>query len=721
MARFIKVTDSKSLTKHQLHVILHEVLFELQEPIDGFIVEDTPSEDMQAFSEKFALPVVKHAEVVPIQEVDCSKYKEIDILYLSIMDGEHSLCEYTRLTPYQKGYLEDLYNHLESIGVEKILEHITDRLFTTTNDIFRIGNNRVVFYFLYKHGYHIVIDDATHGEYYPITASREATIMLGYPTVLAQIVGNRIKAPIDVLNVDGVINNSDRWLDMLYGRDTHVKDGALLLYQHIAAGNHIVCVTDSDHDGTGAASIFDLAMHKYFNYENFTVVVNDRKYGNGVNDEMVKRILEIHSKTPVSLVVTADHGSADNERFKILKQNKMQIIVTDHHLIPNNTPPEHVDVFINPQHDDSRLPTYISGATVLYLLLIETYVTERPNRDDPYMREILPIVGATVLSDQMDLRKEINRWLVHTAIKIQSESPIVSLKAFHDGTWDTEIFSRGMGPIINAAGRMGTAHSAYLFMASKDTEQASSALATLKRLNLERRALQNKLTEIAEDQAKRISNKRLTKVIVLQDGEGVAGIIAGNIAEKYRRPTFVLVHNGTHIGGSGRTGVDNVNLEAIISRLRRLRDYVIKGGGHAAAAGIAINPDYLEEFIEDFEDEVQRQTGGVLKYDIYTDFKSPIKYLTNNLYNLLTELEPYGNSFPKPVIEIAAKVSKCVDRKTIGFGELKDPTGKISFITFDKNIMSRLKIGEHYIFKVYLKKSIRGGSIEAEILHADKF
>ena len=149
---------------------------------------------------------------------------------------------------------------------------------------------------------------------------------------------------------------------------------ARLIKKHIDMDSYIAIVTDSDCDGINSAVVLTKGLVNILsvNPKKVITIVNRRKNGNGFNKELIEEIIKVDSKKKIGLLIAADHGSNDNDMFKILKEKtNMELLITDHHTIKYY--PTYADVFVNPLREDSTYDKSISGCCVAFMVIIKTY------------------------------------------------------------------------------------------------------------------------------------------------------------------------------------------------------------------------------------------------------------------------------------------------------------------------------------------------------------
>ncbi len=496
----------------------------------------------------------------------------------------------------------------------------------------------------------------------------DKAVQLGQNTIVATIIANRITDPNLVESILSpavdVVPPLNRLVDS--------SKAAHIIYNHLIKGSNIVAITDSDSDGVSSAGIIFRSIIEYFNHdpESLHILVNERKFGNGVNNEMVRRTSKIHDVRKVDLVITADHGSSDDERFKKLKEIGVEdIVVTDHHLLPTTGTLQNVDAFVNPQRPEDTFSPNISGCHVIFLVMQLVYDLFKLNNHrllkEDRLQFILPIMTNTILSDQMDMSDPINRYYLKEGLKELSNS--------NDSIWialrelvemDKEITEQTVSfliaPLLNAANRTGKAYIAYEYLTAPDFHTALQKLKTLINLNNERKKTEAEMLSIANLGIKTYPYKN-SIITLLPHGIGVAGLISQTIGDKLQVPAFTFVENNDgELSGSGRGIVPHVDLKLLLDVIKeKYPGIIIKGGGHKGAAGCTINAERLVEFMRHFDEEIINQladTELVIKYEY--DLEIPFGYIGEKLYNEIQKAGPYGRGYPNPIIKTECLLEK---------------------------------------------------------------
>jgi single-stranded-DNA-specific exonuclease len=437
-------------------------------------------------------------------------------------------------------------------------------------------------------------------------------------------------------NAVEVARPTKQLLDKYIHLDSQTKEAAVLLKKNVEARKHIVLITDSDCDGISSAAIGYLYFELAHNME-VSVIINKREYGNGVNDVLVDKLLDIHHNEPVSLVITADHGSSDEIRYKRIKDHTdIDIIVTDHHLYKEK--PTSIDYFINPQDPYSKLNKCFSGCHVLYMLFREL------SGVDDELDYLLPIVAMSTIVDQMDMRIPVNRYIVKRGLEtLHLSKPFQTYieKNTKTNTNSSDIFSMGLGPMINSTNRMNHPEAGFAYLTQDDTESNYKILAKINKRR--KKVVTNYNAEIDRYMLIDKATYNNSRVVRISGGEGIAGIIASRLVDREKIPSIVFIEKNHKLHGSGRSP-GTVHLNKFIKTLEE-KDLLIKGGGHKFAAGLVIPSNKFNKFRDAFE---EFSTTHLEELFIDYDFKLPLKSYVPKILETSNNLEPTGNSFSKP-------------------------------------------------------------------------
>ena len=440
-----------------------------------------------------------------------------------------------------------------------------------------------------------------------------------------------------------------------------VQQGSDLLIDVILKDTGKIALNrDYDLDGMTSGSIAHtmlLAMN--VDPERIVHMQNSRKHGNGFNGWALSQLEFMSVRYKIDVMITSDHGSADEERYQIARElyPDMKMIVTDHHLIPNEIIPATPEVFINPQQPNSN-PRFknLSGGVVVWYLMLATANKLRQmgySLNEELINSVTPMAALTTICDQMNMLDPINRNIVKQGLQIANKSNDPKWEALRTFLKTDEINSSDLaylfGPMINAAGRLDQTLVPHTFYMGKDYQACSKALRSLKTINNKRKDWQKRVTNDMDNMVK--GNERPNSLIMAinEDITGIAGPIASSYLAKLRRPVIIICVVGNTLKGSCRS-VPGVHLKNVLDAIKAKHPGIlIKHGGHAGAAGVEVVPDRFKDFQDYFEEEVAK--AEVTTDEDLTIILEDGEDVTQELYDSIIDIGPFGNMWKEPDIE----------------------------------------------------------------------
>lgn len=458
-----------------------------------------------------------------------------------------------------------------------------------------------------------------------------------------------------------------------------MKKAVARLKQARQRGEKIVIYGDYDIDGLSATALLLDAFGK-FGFEDVDAFIPNRFVeGYGMTMGAVDKVRDMGA----DLIVTVDTGSLCHMEIEYASSLGIDTVVTDHHNVAETPPPSVAAV--NPKFPGHTYPFRdLCGAGVAFKL-VQALQTELDGLPDGYEKWLLDLVALGTVCDIVTLADE-NRANVYWGLEVLKKQQRPGLKALMAvaGIEPEQVNARhlgfGLGPRMNAAGRLETAQHALDMLVAHDGLAALEASEKLEELNGKRRGIQDTIFEEACQQAEELADDRV--LVVSSDGwnHGVIGIVASKLVEKYKKPVFIIGERGEEATGSARSFGDFSAADAV----RAADDIIIKGGGHGAAAGVTLETKRIGDFrrrVNEFYDSLQltNQERHLLpRADVEIDDFSEID---EDLVANLAKMEPFGNGNPEPVLKIT-RASVLSMRRMGADGQhvklaLRDKNGKV--------------------------------------------
>ena len=448
-----------------------------------------------------------------------------------------------------------------------------------------------------------------------------------------------------------------------------MKKAVARLKQAREQGEKIVIYGDYDIDGLSATALLLDAFGK-FGFEDVDAFIPNRFVeGYGMTMGAVDKVRDMGA----DLIVTVDTGSLCHAEIAYATSLGIDTVVTDHHNVAETPPPSVAAV--SPKFSGHSYPFRdLCGAGVAFKL-VQALQTELDGLPDGYEKWLLDLVALGTVCDIVTLADE-NRANVYWGLEVLKKQQRPGLKALMAvaGIEPEQVNARhlgfGLGPRMNAAGRLETAQHALDMLVARDGLAALEASEKLEELNVKRRIIQDAIFEEACVQAEQLADDRV--LVVSSDGwnHGVIGIVASKLVEKYKKPVFIIGERGEEATGSARSFGDFSAADAV----RAADDIIIKGGGHGAAAGVTLETEKIGDFrrcVNEFYDSLQltNQERYLLpRADVEIDDFSEID---EELVANLAKMEPFGNGNPEPVVKITTAIVLSARRMGAGGQHVK--------------------------------------------------
>jgi single-stranded-DNA-specific exonuclease len=419
-----------------------------------------------------------------------------------------------------------------------------------------------------------------------------------------------------------------------------------------------------DYDVDGATSAAVLATFLRHGGIEPLIHIPDRLFeGYGPNTEAVRALAGKGAR----LLVTVDCGTTSIAPLAEAKKLGLDVVTIDHHQTDEALPP--VDALVNPnRQDDLSGLNHLAAVGLVFMTVVAVNRELRKRgfwhvlRPEPDLLDLLDLVALGTVADVVPL-KGLNRAFVSKGLLAMRRREHVGLTALMDAarlTGPPECWHLGflLGPRINAGGRIGRADLGARLLLEADATQAAAMAAELDRLNRERQVIEQQTLAEAEAEALAALGIEEKGAVVVAAGHGwhpgVVGLVAARLKERFARPAFAIALEPGGIGtGSGRS-ITGVDLGAAV-RHAVANGLLVKGGGHAMAAGVTINPDrlgafraYLEESLHDAVEKARQEDSLLI------DGAVSATGATVAMLNDIARAGPFGAGHAEPVFALPA-------------------------------------------------------------------
>ncbi|MDP2560645.1 single-stranded-DNA-specific exonuclease RecJ [Psychrobium sp. 1_MG-2023] len=460
---------------------------------------------------------------------------------------------------------------------------------------------------------------------------------------------------------------------------------AQLLFEAIKSNNKITIVGDFDADGATSTALSLLTLRRFGATNVDYIVPNRFDFGYGLSTPIV----DIAHQQGTQLIMTVDNGISSIDGVARAQALGIKVVVTDHHLAGQQLP--QADAIVNPnQPDCSFLSKNLAGVGVAFYVMLALRALMRQqnyfaqmNIPEPNMAEFLDIVALGTVADVVPLDSN-NRILVEQGItRIRAGRSRVGIQAL------LEIANRNIsrcvasdmgfaiGPRLNAAGRLDDMSLGIECLVTDNPNHAKEIAAELDGFNKDRRAIeagmQQEALKIIEQLPFSQGEGDIPYAFALFHPEwhqGVSGIVASRIKEKFHRPVIVFADSGDgELKGSGRS-IEGLHLRDLLERINTLEPgLILKFGGHAMAAGLSIKESDFSRFAELFEQlAAQTLTSDQLSGKILSDGELSAGEFNLELATQLRHAGPWGQGFPEPCFDGKFRV---IQQRIVGEKHLK--------------------------------------------------
>jgi single-stranded-DNA-specific exonuclease len=451
------------------------------------------------------------------------------------------------------------------------------------------------------------------------------------------------------------------------------------IFEAIKNDEKILIYGDYDVDGTTSVALVCKYLKSNSTNQISTYIPDRYDEGYGISYQSI----DYAADNEFSLVIALDCGIKAIDKISYANNKNIDYIICDHHK-PETTIPDAAAV-LNPLREDCKYPfKYLCGCGIGFKLIQALDLSQDDWESN--IESYLDLVAVAIGADLVPLIGE-NRTLCYFGLKIINTSPTIGLKAIIRGINKPEItlseVSFYIAPRINSAGRIKHGNNAVELLLEENFDNAITFSKEIDNFNLERRGLDQLITNQA---LKQIENneeqKNFTTVVFKKDWhKGVIGIVASRLIEKYYRPTLVFTKSNDVLAASARSvkGYD------VYNAIESCREHLIQFGGHKYAAGLTLKPENYSAFKSSFEKHVKKTIEKkMLTPTITIDEKIQLLDITPKFFRILKQFAPFGPSNKQPVF-LSENLKDTGYCKTVG----ED----------DKHLKLSLKQGNSDVFK----------------------
>lgn len=466
--------------------------------------------------------------------------------------------------------------------------------------------------------------------------------------VLRRIYASRLSKPDEYRKTLGKLSAPQ----MLNG----CEQAAKRLLQAKERGERVLVVGDYDVDGASATALCVKVLRQFSITVDY-LIPNRFQHGYGLSAKVIQQYCHEHPRP--DLILTVDNGISSHEAVSDAKNKGIDVIISDHHLPPSKLP--EADIIINPQIGESPISKNLAGVGVAFYMMcaLNQMIRQARPQSGLNMSDYLDLVALGTIADLVPMDYQ-NRILVsHGLAQIRRGQACAGIEALcvvadkEPGWLNAQDIAFALAPRLNAAGRLGDMSDGVQCLLAEDFQSALEFAYILDELNRKRRHLENSFLIKAQNTLQN-TPEALPEIITLYqpDGhEGISGIIAARIKERYQRSTLIFVdgENPEQLKASGRA-MSHVHLrqllEAVHTQVPQLR---MQFGGHAQACGLSLHRDDLSLFSQMVNDCCKRLfTQAEEQPTCYID-----QPLQPELFNIawadyLDKLEPWSKTLPAP-------------------------------------------------------------------------
>lgn len=447
-----------------------------------------------------------------------------------------------------------------------------------------------------------------------------------------------------------------------------VEQAAKLIIQAIETNRHIVVVGDFDADGATSTALVIRGL-KAMGAKHISFMVPNRfEYGYGLTGELVDELVKVGAE----LIITVDNGISSFNGVSKAKKLDMDVIITDHHLPPEQLPP--ADAIVNPSLVGDEFPSKsLAGVGVAFYLLTivkakmkaDGFFSQNRKLSEPNLAQWLDLVAVGTVADLVPLDAN-NRILVKAGIqRIKSRRCLPGINALFEvaqidqANADSNSIAFYVAPRLNAAGRLEDMSIGINLLLTDDHAEAKKLAIQLNDINQQRKKIQQDMQIFADSVVNELMKQtELPDAICLYHKhwhQGVVGLLASKVKESTHRPVVAFAKESAdspYLKGSARS-IQGLHIRDVLVDIDAQNPKMVnKFGGHAMAAGLTLHQEQLKPFQKAFVRQVKAHLkDDVIKQTIYSDGSVDTEDLSLYMAEMIQEFGPWGQQFEQPVFD----------------------------------------------------------------------
>ncbi len=506
----------------------------------------------------------------------------------------------------------------------------------------------------------------------------------------------------------------------------------------IKSQQRIVIVGDFDADGATATALVIRALRQMGAQHLNFVVPNRFEYGYGLTTELVDELVTMQA----DLAITVDNGISSFNGVSKAKQLGMSVIITDHHLPPEQLPP--ADAIVNPNCAGDEFPSKsLAGVGVAFYLLaavkqqlVAENWFESQQLATPNFAQLLDLVALGTVADLVPLDVN-NRILVDAGIQriknnqcVPGVTALFNVSAVDQASADADSLAFYIAPRLNAAGRLEDMSIGINLLLTDDHGEASVLAKQLQAINQQRKAIQADMQRFADSVVKELNQRaELPDALCLYHQnwhQGVVGLLASKVKESTHRPVIAFANENEQsewVKGSARS-IQGLHIRDVLVSIDASHPGLIKKfGGHAMAAGLTLKQSMLTDFKQAFIDQVKLSlTSDQLEQVVYSDGSVDAQDMSLHVAELIQAAGPWGQHFEQPVFDDWFIVK---EKRLIGENHTKltlqtpDLSKQIAAIAFNHhpNQFAEVEHSMHLCYQMMVNEFRNRRSLQLKINH----